>query len=420
MLYSHLLGILYDGKINKSTLLHTRGVKPQIGVSKMKKNYNRKYLLLTSLIVLFGMSCGLLSRVIETSEGAINDRVETALSAVQPTQPAATQQVFQPQPRLDIQNQGFLELEQRLIQVYLNTNPSVVYILTSRSSGSGFVYDSDGHIVTNHHVVANENSFEVVFSNGQRERAVFVGSDIDSDLAVIKVDNLPVDAPPIPLAKDDLVVGQFVAAIGNPFGKQGSMSMGIVSGLERSLPSQRSTIGGGYSLPQVIQTDAPINPGNSGGPLLNLNGEVVGVNSAISTQTGTNTGVGYAIPVRAVERMVPSLIQEGQYTYPYMGLVFLGEINLDTIEQLGLPRLGAYVLHVSDGSPAYQAGIIAADEDTGLGGDLIIALDGHPVRSFGDLNSFLVFHAGVGQTVEVTLLRNGQEHTLRITLGERP
>jgi 2-alkenal reductase len=196
--------------------------------------------------------------------------------------------------------------------------------------------------------------------------------------------------------------------------------MGIVSGLERSLPSQRSTIGGGYSLPQVIQTDAPINPGNSGGPLLNLSGEVVGVNSAISTQTGTNTGVGYAIPVRAVERMVPSLIQEGKYTYPYMGLVFLGEIDLDTIEQLGLPQLGAYVLHVSEDSPANQAGILAADDTTGLGGDLIIALDGQPVRSFGDLNSFLVFHAGVGQTVEVTLLRNGQEVTVDLTLGARP
>jgi 2-alkenal reductase len=387
----------------------------------MNKNYSRKYLLLTSLIVMFGMSCGLLSRVIVTSdEVASQPGPETALSAIQPTLPAATQAFTQQQPQTEVQTEGFLELEQRLIQVYQNTNPSVVYILTNRSSGSGFVYDNEGHIVTNHHVVANDTGFEVVFSNGQRERAVFVGSDIDSDLAVIKVNNLPQDAPPLPLAKEDLVVGQFVAAIGNPFGKQGSMSMGIVSGLERSLPSQRSTIGGGYSLPQVIQTDAPINPGNSGGPLLNLSGEVVGVNSAISTQTGTNTGVGYAIPVRAVDRMVPSLIQEGKYTYPYMGLVFLGEIDLDTIEQLGLPQLGAYVLHVSEDSPANQAGITAADDITGLGGDLIIALDGQPVRSFGDLNSFLVFHAGVGQRVEVTLLRNGQEVTVDLTLGARP
>jgi 2-alkenal reductase len=387
----------------------------------MNKNYSRKYLLLTSLLVMFGMSCGLLSRVIVTSdEVASQPGPETALSAIQPTLPAASQEFTQQQPQTEVQTQGFLELEQRLIQVYQNTNPSVVYILTNRSSGSGFVYDTEGHIVTNHHVVANDSTFEVVFSNGQRQRAVFVGSDIDSDLAVIKVNNLPQDAPPLPLAKEDLVVGQFVAAIGNPFGKQGSMSMGIVSGLERSLPSQRSTIGGGYSLPQVIQTDAPINPGNSGGPLLNLSGEVVGVNSAISTQTGTNTGVGYAIPVRAVERMVPSLIQEGKYTYPYMGLVFLGEIDLDTIEQLGLPQLGAYVLHVSEDSPANQAGILAADDTTGLGGDLIIALDGQPVRSFGDLNSFLVFHAGVGQTVEVTLLRNGQEVTVDLTLGARP
>lgn len=378
----------------------------------MKKNYSRKYLLLISIFVFVSTSCGLPSQAIVTGKDAgIQPTPEIVNSVAQPIQPPVV---------VETAVQGSLDLEQKLIQLYKNTNPSVVYILASRSSGSGFVYDGEGHIVTNHHVVANERSFEVVFANGQRERAVFVGSDVDSDLAVIKVENLPEDAPPLPLADAELVVGQFVAAIGNPFGKQGSMSMGIVSGLERSLPSQRSTIGGGYSLPQVIQTDAPINPGNSGGPLLNLDGEVVGVNSAISTETGTNSGVGFAIPVRAVERMVPSLIEEGKYTYPYMGLVFLGEINLDTIEQLGLPQLGAYVLSVSEDSPAHQAGIIPADLESGLGGDLIIALDGQPVRSFGDLNSFLAFQASVGQTVEVTLLRNGQEHTVEITLGARP
>jgi S1-C subfamily serine protease len=385
------------------------------------KNYSRKYLLLISFVVLFGMSCGLLSRVIITGEEVVQQPApEADLSAAPPTQPAANQpSVNQPSAQVETPAQGGLELEQKLIQVYKDTNPSVVFILTNRSSGSGFVYDSDGHIITNHHVVSNETTFEVVFANGQRERAVFVGSDIDSDLAVIKVNNLPEEARPLPLAESDLVVGQFVVAIGNPFGEQGSMSLGIVSGLGRSLPSQRSTIQGGYSLPQVIQTDAPINPGNSGGPLLNLKGEVVGINSAIATQTGTNSGVGFAIPVGAVERMAPSLIQEGKYTYPFMGLVFLGEIDLNTIEQLGLPRLGAYVLSVSEGSPAYEAGIIPAN-DRGLGGDLIIALDGQPVYNFGDLNSFLVFQASVGQTVEVTLLRGGQEYTVEVTLGARP
>lgn len=377
----------------------------------MKKNYRRKYPMLISIFVLASMSCGLLSQAIVTGEDiGVQRTPEIVPSGALLTPPIVVETAVQ----------GSLDLEQKLIQLYKNTNPSVVYILASRSSGSGFVYDGEGHIVTNHHVVANENRFEVVFANGQRERAVFVGSDLDSDLAVIKVENLPEDAPPLPLADTELVVGQFVAAIGNPFGRQGSMSMGIVSGLERSLPSQRSTLSGGYSLPQVIQTDAPINPGNSGGPLLNLDGEVVGVNSAISTETGANSGVGYAIPVRAVERMVPSLIQEGKYTYPYMGLVFLGEIDLDTMEELGLPQLGAYVLTVGEGSPAHQAGIMPANPQSGLGGDLIIALDGQPIRGFGDLNSFLVFQASVGQTVEVTLLRNGQEHTVEITLGARP
>lgn len=166
------------------------------------------------------------------------------------------------------------DLESKLIQVYKTTNPAVVFIITPTGTGSGFVYDADGHLVTNHHVIAGASTFEIVFSNGERQRASLVGSDPDSDLAVLKVEALPEGVQPIPLAKEELLVGQFVVAIGNPFGEQGSMSLGIVSGLGRSLRSQRSS----YSLPQVIQTDAPINPGNSGGPLLNLKGEVAGIN----------------------------------------------------------------------------------------------------------------------------------------------
>jgi 2-alkenal reductase len=379
----------------------------------MKKNASRKMLLLISLFAMVGLSCGLLSRVIVFEEAnEVRPTAEAVVAAPQPTKPS-----LQLEPAI----QSSFDLEQKLIQVYINANPSVVYIVTSRSSGSGFVYDSEGHIVTNHHVVANDQNFEVVFANGQRERAVFIGSDIDSDLAVIKVDNLPDNARPLPLAGEPLVVGQFVAAIGNPFGEQGSMSMGIVSGLGRSLRSQRSSILGGYSLPQVIQTDAPINPGNSGGPLLNLNGEVVGISTAIATQTGTNSGVGFAIPVGAVERMVPNLIREGKYTYPYMGLVFLGDIDLEAIERLNLPQAqGAYILEVSPGSPANQAGLVSAHPDNRRGGDMIIALNGQPITSFNDLNSFLVFQASVGETIEVTFLRNGQEQTVTLTLGERP
>jgi 2-alkenal reductase len=238
------------------------------------------------------------------------------------------------------------------------------------------------------------------------------------------VEELPEGVNPLPLAEPgDLQVGQLVVAIGNPFGEQGSMSQGIVSGLGRSLPSQRDlTTGTTYSLPEVIQTDAPINPGNSGGPLLNLDGEVVGVNAAIASTTfGTNSGVGFSIPVSAVRLIVPALIEDGSYEYPYLGVLFDGEVSLDDADQYGLQDgQGAYVLDVNPGSPAEQAGLIAADPNDGTGGDLVIALDGQPVQDFGDLNSYLVFQTHVGQTIQVTVIRNGQEMTLPLTLGARP
>ena len=315
------------------------------------------------------------------------------------------------------------DLEASLIQVYQNTNPSVVYIITPSGSGSGFVYSQDGMIVTNNHVVAGTRSFEVVFANGDRQRASLVGAEADGDLAVIQVEQLPDGVSPLSLAEaDSLQVGQFVVAIGNPFGEQGSMTLGIVSALGRSLPSQRGlSTGSTYSLPEVIQTDAPINPGNSGGPLLNLDGQVVGVNAAIASQTGTNSGVGFSIPVSAVQLIVPSLIQDGEYEYPYMGAGFDPEISLEEEAQFGLQQTqGAYVLNVTPGSPADQAGLVAADPNTGRGGDLIIAIDGQPVQNFSDLNSYLVFVSSVGQTIEIAALRDGKQVTLQLTLGSRP
>ena len=315
------------------------------------------------------------------------------------------------------------DLEASLIQVYQNTNPSVVYIITPSGSGSGFVYSQDGMIVTNNHVVAGTRSFEVVFANGDRQRASLVGADADGDLAVIQVEQLPEGVSPLSLAEaDSLQVGQFVVAIGNPFGEQGSMTLGIVSALGRSLPSQRGlSTGSTYSLPEVIQTDAPINPGNSGGPLLNLDGQVVGVNAAIASQTGTNSGVGFSIPVSAVRLIVPSLIQDGEYEYPYMGTGFDPEISLEEEAQFGLQQTqGAYVLNVTPGSPADQSGLVAADPNTGRGGDLIIAVDGQPIQNFSDLNSYLVFHSSVGQTIEIAALRDGKAVTLQLTLGSRP
>jgi 2-alkenal reductase len=320
---------------------------------------------------------------------------------------------------------GVAELQTTLTQLYRQTNPSVVYIIVPPlGTGSGFVYSADGYIVSNNHVVNGGESFEVVFANSERRAAELVGTDVDSDLAVLRVSTLPVGVTQLPLADSNaLQVGQLVVAIGNPFGEQGSMSMGIISGLGRSLASQREaeTIGSSYSLPEVIQTDAPINPGNSGGPLLNLAGEVIGVNSAIASFTGTNSGVGFSIPVNVVKRIVPELIRTGRYAYSYMGAGFEAEISLDELPIYGLERTqGAYVLNVTPGTPADDAGLIPADPQTGRGGDLIIAIDGQPVNDFADMNAYLVLNTSPGQTVQLTVVRNGTETSLPLTLGERP
>ncbi len=324
-----------------------------------------------------------------------------------------------------------------LIRLYQQVNLSVVYILVgSSSSGSGFVYDEYGHIVTNNHVVTAGTRYEVVFATGDRLWATLVGGDVDSDLAVLKVDRLPPGIKPLALAPalaDSVQVGQFAVAIGSPFGEQGSMSLGIVSGVGRSLPSQRGNIAysatSTYSLPQVVQTDAPINPGNSGGPLLNLNGEVIGINAAIASTTGTNSGVGFAIPVAAIKLVVPDLIEHGEHIYSYMGATFDDEITLNDQATYGLSQTrGAYVVSVTTGSPADKAGLVggsvirsrSGSVQVGSGGDLIVEIDGQPINSFADLNSYLVFHTQPGQTIQITVLRNGERQLLSLTLGVRP
>lgn len=325
------------------------------------------------------------------------------------------------------------DLQTDLITLYKQVNPSVVHIFVSDStgtplgSGSGFVYDEDGHVVTNNHVVADGAQFELVFADGSHRTGDVVGTDVDSDLAVILVDSLPETAHPVALGNSsDIQVGQFVVAIGNPFGEAGSMSIGIVSGLGRSLESQRIADGGGrYSLPEVIQTDAAINPGNSGGPLLNLQGQVIGVNSAILTSTGSNSGVGFSIPVNAVARVAPALIAKGKYVYPYIGIRMQNISSLELQEALDLPQTnGVYVVAVSPNTPAEAAGLIGSENPNSFnvsqGGDFIIAVDGRPLQNSDDLVSYLVFNAEVGQTITLTVLRNGKEVSVPLTLGERP
>ena len=389
----------------------------------------KKFLLLLSLLLTTGLACNFLSPGSEGEAQAPVDTqaiVEQAVATVQAQLPAEIE-VRQPAQATEITVSS--DLESRLIALYEQVNPSVIYILSEQdtfdlSSGSGFVYDEEGYIVTNNHVVTQGDSFEVVFANGSRRRAELIGTDVDSDLAVVKVDGLPEGVEPVTLGDfNEISVGQFVVAIGNPFGEQGSISLGIVSGLGRSLTSERMADGGGtYSLPEVIQTDAPINPGNSGGPLLNLAGEVVGVNSAIRSTTGFNSGVGFSIPVQAVKRVVPDLIDNGEYVYPYLGIsTFTGNIDLDRQQTLELSQAtGVYVTSVTAGGPAEDAGIIPAPGGEGPGGDLITAIDGQEVREFNDLISYLVFETEVGQTVELTVVRDGERITVPLTLGARP
>ncbi|MEM7798613.1 MAG: trypsin-like peptidase domain-containing protein [Chloroflexota bacterium] len=319
-------------------------------------------------------------------------------------------------------------LEDTLVDLYAGVNPSVVFIFAYRDnfplgSGSGFVYDAEGHIITNNHVIENGDRYELLFPGGDRTSAVVVGTDADADIAVIKASNLPENALPLPIGSStELSVGQFVVAIGNPFGQQSSMSLGIVSAVGRSLPSDRQLeTGGRYSLPDAIQIDAPINPGNSGGPLLNLNGEVVGINARIFSETGVNSGVGFSIPIDIVSRMIPSLIETGSYTYPFLGVSIHPPIDLRTQEAYGLPQTqGAYVSGVSENGPAAAAGIVPLNPEDFRGGDLIIAIDGEQVNTFEDLISYLYLKAEIGGTVTLTVLRGEAEVEVPVVVGERP
>jgi 2-alkenal reductase len=325
-----------------------------------------------------------------------------------------------------------------LIQLYERVSPGVVaiqaYTAEGTSRGSGFVFDGEGHIVTNEHVVANADEVEVDFPGGTMAWADVIGSDSNSDLAVLRVDVPPEALSPLAMGDSSAVrVGETVVAIGNPFGLAGTMTVGIVSGLGRTLDSERAAPGGGlFSSGDIIQTDAAINPGNSGGPLLNLQGSIIGVNRAILTETFTvtgapaNSGVGFAIPVNLVRRVVEAIIGEGVYEYPYLGITSVGSLDLQMVDELRLPQTtGAYVTGVTPGGPADVAGVhggarSAAFEVIPPGGDLITFIDGVPVREFGDLLSYLVNYTEVGQVVTLTILRDGEEIQIAVTIAARP
>lgn len=327
-----------------------------------------------------------------------------------------------------------------LSDVFERVNPGVVSIFISsaqgQASGSGFVYDTAGHIITNYHVVEGATYIEVDFPSGLKAEGTVLATDLDSDIAVITVD-VPADKlVPVPLGDSDaLKVGQFVVAIGNPFSTFSStMTMGIVSAKGRILDSIRTDENqNSFTAGDIIQTDATINPGNSGGPLLNLNGEVIGINRAIQTSGTTsdgspvNSGIGFAVSINIVKKVLPTLLLGEKYYYPYIGISSSPyDFTLAEYRALGISQTsGCYITSVTAGGPAEQAGLRGGTVSTEIpnlqaGGDLIIGVDGNPVISYGDLISYVFTHKSPGDQIALSIIRDGKQMEVPLTLGKRP
>jgi len=310
------------------------------------------------------------------------------------------------------------------IQIIINGNPPVDQ---QSRLGSGFVYDQQGHIISNSHVVNGAKTVDVTFVDGNTYTANVIGNDPSSDVAVLQItDNNYSSAEkrgvPLVLANSSkLQVGEQIIAIGNPFGLSDTMTTGIVSQIGRLLPNQDT----GFSIPNGIQTDAAINPGNSGGPLLNMQGQVVGMNTAILSGTGGFSGLGFAIPSNIIIRIVPTLIQKGSYDHPWLGISG-GSMTADVAQSAGLPvnYKGVVVSSIQSGSPADKAGLKGTTRDI-IGpnthiGDIITAIDGRTVKRIDDIINYIEMHKSVGSNVKLTINRNGQTKDLNAVLQARP
>jgi S1-C subfamily serine protease len=385
--------------------------------------FKRSYLI---VLVVFTLMVAVLGCVISSSTAVPNATVLPAPTSI-PVTPAPAEASAN-------------ELEAQVEAVYAQRAPAVVNIsvvaiaydffmrpVPQEGTGSGFVYDAEGHIVTNYHVVQGAESVSVALSNGEMYEAEIVGTDPPTDLAVLKIDadNLP---DPLPLTdSDQLRVGQFVIAIGNPFGQEGTLTVGVISALGRIIESPD----GGF-IGEAIQTDAAVNPGNSGGPLLDLRGRVVGVNSQIISPSGASAGIGFAVSSNAVTRVVPELIARGRYPHPWLvGARFapFGAQEADLLRQAGMDvpvDAGLLVIEVTSGTPAARAGLRGATQVVGvgryripIGGDIITHIDDQPIPTLEELTVYLETQTQVGDTVSLTIIREGQEQTVRMTLAER-
>jgi serine protease Do len=382
-----------------------------------------------------------------------------ALSAPAAVSPAPAQSIV-PQ----VSAGSLAALEGTFEQIYASVNPSVVNIQViqntnpaslpfpqglpfgfgfnspnqqtqRRALGSGFVWDTQGHIVTNNHVINGADQISVTFSDGTTVDGKLVGADPSSDLAVVQV-QMPADQlHPVTVGDSSQVkVGQLAVAIGNPYGLSGTMTQGIVSALSRSLPVDSSNSNSGlqqgptYEIPDIIQTDAAINPGNSGGVLVDAQGSVIGVTAAIQSPVDANSGIGFVIPSSIVEHVVPSLIKTGHYDHPWMGITGTTlTSDLASAMSLAPTQKGALVIDVVPNGPAAKAGLQGSTNQamvngvqTPVGGDVIVGIDGNPVNKFEDVSSYLINNTQVGQTVSLTVLRQGAEKTIQLTLGSLP
>jgi 2-alkenal reductase len=400
-----------------------------------KTHRNRLLVLWVVVLALTAMACQAVS-----FEGGINNPADILQDAEVIQDPIATRTPVSiaPPTQQPLSNppspSAIANDDAVLIDLYARVNPSVVNItnfgslndqVEAASQGSGFVYDALGHIVTNAHVIQGASELEVTFADGTTRLAELIGEDLNSDLAVVLVQNLPEGIQPLPLGNmEDLKVGQTVVAIGNPFGLAGTLTRGIISALGRSIPALTP-----FSIPQSIQTDAAINPGNSGGPLLNLKGEVVGVNAQIETggTTRSNLGVGFAIPISIVRRIVPDLIEKGEHNWAWLG-VQGGDLNPSLVEAMDLPvDKGAYIADVVDGGPAQDAGLGGATDQVNLrgrtvatGGDVVVAINGQPITSFDDLLIYIALNTDPGQDVVLRVLRDGEYQDINVSLEPRP
>lgn len=387
----------------------------------METKLNRNKPILFSIVILVFF--------ITAACGLSIPRLKTPTSVPSTQRPAVI-----PTPVIISLPEAVVDEQSVLINLYNIINPSVVNItiyandrgeISAIALGSGFVYDGDGHIVTNAHVVQGAEQVDVTFSDGTIRSADVVGQDLNSDLAVIKVEDMPQGIAPLPLGNiEEVMVGQTVIAIGNPFGLEGTLTKGIISAVGRNIPALTA-----FSIPQAIQTDAAINPGNSGGPLLDLQGKVIGVNAQIETSglSQTNTGVGFAIPVSILKVVLPDLISKGEHDWAWLG-VRGGDLTPTIAEAMNLTiEKGAYLAEITEGGPAEKAGLKGATgqksvrgRTVDVGGDVITAIDGNPVYSFDDLLIYIALQTKPGDEVTLSVMRDGKTIEVKVVLEKRP